>query len=111
MNEEQAKLALELEQAAPEVRARLEKLRADKEYEDWHWFQQLVSVRTTCFRCRVVSPPINVPAVSGRAVLAMGGRVVGKEVDISGDVIDGFAALGWRFELRRAYCPVCKGLG
>jgi hypothetical protein len=31
--------------------------------------------------------------------------------DITRDAITAFGNIGWRFQLRRSYCPKCKGLG
>jgi hypothetical protein len=87
-----------------------------KSYVLYEWFQPLMAVRTCCYRCHAQSPIIYVPY--GGAVAfgdprmlrhpAGGGR---KKLDITKDAVLGFARLGWKFQLRAAYCPQCKGLG
>ena len=102
----------EVTEAQAASRQRLAELEDQNDYETNKWFQQMTPVRTCCFRCRVDSPAIHVAMPgTGKPALAMGEKLHRGEVDISGQVIEAFGALGWRFEKRRAYCPTCKGLG
>lgn len=83
-------------------------------YVNRKWFQQMLPVRTTCYRCQQTSPIIFVP-YSG--VLCFGNPRLIREAkkrnkdDITRTVQDAFADVGWKFQLRRSYCPDCKGLG
>ncbi|HEY2105071.1 MAG TPA: hypothetical protein VGH29_04770 [Candidatus Binataceae bacterium] len=84
-------------------------------YVHYLWFQQLVPVRSTCYRCHCLSPVVFCP----RGALAFGNprmlrRTVDtphKERDITREAITAFADVGWKLQLRRAYCPDCKNLG
>jgi hypothetical protein len=73
------------------------------------WFQQLVPLRTQCFRCRADSPMVFVPngtlAFGDDRMLRRGDR------DITPTVVAAFEKIGWRFQRRRSFCPTCKGLG
>jgi hypothetical protein len=77
------------------------------------WVQVMTPICTRCYRCHKDSPIVHVPygvmAFSDPKLLRIGnGR---KERDITRDTIMAFAAVGWKFQLRRSYCPDCKGLG
>lgn len=76
-------------------------------YVNDKWLQQLVPLRTQCFRCRKDSPVVHVPY--GR--IAFGGPVGRHDRDVTDAVIEAFAAIGWRFQKRKSYCDSCKGLG
>jgi hypothetical protein len=72
------------------------------------WFQQMVAIRTCCFRCHIESPIVYGPQPG---VLAFGAPVGRNDRDISDCVVHEFEKIGWRFQKRRSYCPNCKGLG
>jgi hypothetical protein len=87
-------------------------------YVNHKWFQQLAPIKTECYRCHAESPIVNVH----QGVLAFGNPLVrglnhrnrnknNIENDITKEVIEAFAKVGWKFQLRRSYCPKCKGLG
>ena len=77
------------------------------DYVEHKWYQPLGAMRTSCFRCGKLSPVIFAPP----GVTAFGGPLGRGEVDNTGAVQQEFTNLGWRFEMRRSYCPTCKGLG
>lgn len=82
-------------------------------YVNHYWFQPLFPVRTRCYRCHVDSPmvflPLGVVAFDDpRLVRRLRFR---NETDITKETIEAFAKLGWKFQLRKSYCPACKGLG
>jgi hypothetical protein len=78
------------------------------DYVNNKWFQQLVPLRTCCFRCRVDSPTVYAPQPG---ILAFGSPVGRHDRDITDHVVREFEIIGWRFQKRRSYCPNCKGLG
>lgn len=77
------------------------------------WVQVLTPICTSCYRCHKDSPIVHVP----EGAMAFGNpRLLrkangGKYRDITNDTIMAFAKVGWKFQLRRSYCPDCKGLG
>ncbi|HWS65696.1 MAG TPA: hypothetical protein VN325_23300 [Steroidobacteraceae bacterium] len=86
-------------------------------YVNHHWFQQLVAVKSECYRCHAQSPIVHLPYAG---VLAFGnpqmlrrghGGAHTKPRDITDEAKKAFAAVGWKFQLRRSYCPKCKDLG
>jgi hypothetical protein len=77
-------------------------------YVNEKWFQQLVAVRTCCFRCNIDSPTVFAPQPG---VLAFGIPTGRNARDITDYVVREFENIGWRFQKRRSYCPNCKGLG
>lgn len=83
-------------------------------YVNHQWFQQLLPVKTTCYRCQAVSPVVYVPYSGvlcfGHPTLLKEAKKRGKD-DITRQTQDAFANVGWKFQLRRSYCPDCKGLG
>lgn len=79
------------------------------------WFEAFFPARTTCYHCKKQSPFIMVPW-DGNAVIAFGdprklrrGNV--RLRDITREVQMAFAEHGWKFQLRRSFCPICKGMG
>jgi hypothetical protein len=86
-----------------------------KAYVLHEWFQTLQPVKTSCYRCKAVSPVVHIPF--GRFSIAFGNPRLMRDSngarlrDITKEVVQAFAAVGWKYQLRRAYCPVCKGLG
>ena len=88
-----------------------------KHYVLYEWFQAMMPVRSKCFRCHVLSPIVFVPWPPEGGALAFGDprklrKPNGdKKRDITKDTVDAFAKAGWKFQLRSAYCPNCKGLG
>lgn len=78
-------------------------------YVTHKWYQPLGAMRTSCFRCGADSPVIF--ATEGVAVFGDLSRLGRGEVDNTGVIQRELAKHGWRFEMRRAYCPTCKGLG
>jgi hypothetical protein len=78
------------------------------DYVNERWFQQLVPLRTCCFRCRTDSPAVYVPQPG---VVAFGAPIGRNDRDITNVVVVAFEEIGWRFQKRRSYCPNCKGLG
>jgi hypothetical protein len=86
-------------------------------YVTHQWFQLLMPVKSTCYRCKAESPVVHVPwgdpmgevlAFGNPRLLRRGNR---KAHDITKETVAAFAAAGWKYQLRRAYCPTCKGLG
>jgi hypothetical protein len=78
-----------------------------------HWVQYLVPICTRCYRCHKDSPIVHVQPGAmafGNPRMLRGGSGR-KERDITRDVVMAFAKIGWKFQLRRSYCPECKGLG
>jgi hypothetical protein len=81
------------------------------------WFQQLVPVRSRCYRCHKDSPVVHVPhgalAFGNPRMLRTGGSRRERDVirDVTRETVFAFASIGWKFQLRRSYCPDCKGLG
>lgn len=77
------------------------------------WVQQVVAVQTSCYRCGLDSPIVHVPIGTmafGDAALLR--RMKSRhERDITADAILAFGRIGWKFQLRKSYCPKCKGLG
>jgi hypothetical protein len=73
------------------------------------WFQQLIPVRTCCYRCGITSPTVLIP----HGTLAFGDTKIVRrhDRDITDDVISAFAAIRWKFQKHRAYCPECRDLG
>ena len=115
-NEEAARLKALHEAREAEAKALFEQGEAPKapkpdpaivDYVEHKWYQPLGAMRTSCFRCGKLSPVIFAPP----GVTAFGGPLGRGEVDNTGAVQQEFTNLGWRFELRRSYCPTCKGLG
>ena len=76
-------------------------------YVNESWFQQMVPLRTRCFRCRQDSPIVYAP----NGTLAFGRPVGRHDRDITDAVIAAFGSIGWRFQKRKSYCPSCRGLG
>ncbi|HEX8809795.1 MAG TPA: hypothetical protein VF760_12460 [Xanthobacteraceae bacterium] len=74
------------------------------------WHQMLDPMRTACFRCGAESPVI---FLTMGGVTTFGGPVnkARGEFDNTAEVQAKLAKHGWVFELRRSYCPSCKGLG
>ena len=95
----------EPEKPAPPVKDPIE------EYNEYFGkgFQQLVPIRTNCFRCSTDSPVV----YTRLGTLAFGDTKMIRrgEVDITNDVTMAFEKIGWRFQKRRSYCPTCKNLG
>jgi hypothetical protein len=82
------------------------------------WFQLKAPLQTTCFRCKSVSPVVFIPwgDPQGEALAFGNPRLLNrpggrKARDITKETVAAFAAVGWKYQLRRAYCPTCKGLG
>jgi hypothetical protein len=77
------------------------------------WVQVLTPIRTRCYRCHRDSPIVHVPegamAFGNPRLLRRGNGQ--KHRDITRDSIEAFGKIGWKFQLRRSYCPDCKGLG
>lgn len=71
------------------------------------WFQQLVPIRTNCFRCGIDSPIVH----TTYGPLAFGGPIRRGERDVTEDVVQAFEKIGWRFQKNRSYCGTCKKLG
>ncbi|HKD44701.1 MAG TPA: hypothetical protein VKD24_03520 [Candidatus Angelobacter sp.] len=94
-------------------RRRLDELADINDYKDNRWIQQIVPMRTRCFRCRCDSDVVHVPfgaiCMGDPAAIAVAKRR--KEKDVTNDVIEEFAKIGWRIEPWRSYCPTCKALG
>lgn len=83
------------------------------EYVNHLWVQTMAAIRTRCFHCGADSPIIHVPS---KGAIAFGNpRLLRsgphKIRDLTQDVQLAFAKQGWKFQLRRSYCPSCKGLG
>jgi hypothetical protein len=84
-----------------------------KKYVEEKWVQQLQPLRTKCYRCGKDSPIVHIP-IGG---IPFGNPGLLKKMRREGDpdmteaAIEAFAAEGWRFQLRKSYCPMCKGLG
>ncbi len=74
------------------------------------WFQQLVPVRTNCFRCRVDSPMVFVP--HGTCLFGDDPKKLRRgDRDITEDVTIAFEKIGWKMQRHKSYCRNCKGLG
>ncbi len=74
------------------------------------WFQQLVPLRTCCFRCLVDSPMVFVP----HGTCLFGGdpkKLRRGDRDITEEVVTAFEKTGWKMQNGKSYCPTCKGLG
>jgi uncharacterized membrane protein len=86
-------------------------------YVSHQWVQVLTPIRTRCYRCHEDSPIVHVPegamAFGNPRLLRRGQNNQHKQNyrDITRDTITAFGNIGWRFQLRRSYCPKCKGLG
>ena len=105
-------LAAAVEEAAPEIAARKAQLEQERLYDNEYWLQQLMTVRTRCFRCDTDSPTIFIAIPQKKApVMEFGRRVRSDEQDVSLDAQDKFSKMGWVFNDHRSYCPTCKGLG
>ena len=94
--------------AAPKPKAPPDPIEEIAAYVNDKWFQQLVAVRTCCFRCHIDSPTVYAPQPG---VLAFGTPTSRMDRDITDAVVREFEKIGWRFQKRRSYCPNCKGLG
>lgn len=79
-----------------------------KEYVEKFWVQQLVPIKTRCWRCRKDSPIVYVP--QGAMLFGTTPKYRG-QVDVTRETIAEFAKVGWKFQLRKSYCPDCKNLG
>lgn len=83
-------------------------------YVNHKWFQTLVPVKTECYCCHATSPVIHVhygAVAFGNPRMLRKGKGSFKERDITDEVKIEFANHGWKFQLRRSYCPKCKNLG
>jgi hypothetical protein len=100
---------------APEVRrpAESDPVAQAARYVREKWVQQVVAIRTCCYRCGVNSDIVHVPIGTmafGDATLIR--RMTSRnERDITANTVLAFGAIGWKFQLRKSYCPACKGLG
>jgi hypothetical protein len=82
-------------------------------YVSHQWVQVLTPICSRCYRCHRDSPIVHVPegamAFGNQRLLRKGNGQ--KYRDITRDTIEAFAKIGWKFQLRRSYCPDCKNLG
>jgi hypothetical protein len=78
-----------------------------REYVDEMWVQQLMPIRTCCFRCRNPSPIVHIPI----GAMMFGAHAKRGQIDVTKQAIEAFAKAGWKFQLRKSYCPDCKNLG
>ena len=81
-----------------------------RKYVDECWVQQLFPIRTQCFRCRKDSPIVFVPL--GVVLFGIPPRRDQRgQPDVTKATVAAFAKEGWKFQLRKSYCPECKNLG
>lgn len=85
----------------------------DMEYYTKYWLQPQLPLRARCYICKKDSPAVFAPWGD---VVAFGDPQLrkrhGKKTrDITTEVVQAFAEVGWKIQYRRAYCPRCKGLG
>ena len=88
------------------------------QYVMHQWFMLLAPLQTTCYRCKAVSPVVHIPwgDPMGQSLAFGNPRLLRrpdgkKSKDITKATVEAFATVGWKYQLRRAYCPLCKGLG
>jgi len=77
------------------------------DYVENYWVQQLQAIRLRCWRCKKDSPVIFVRVGS----LLFGARPKPWQIDTTKSTIEECAKVGWKLQLRAAYCPECKNLG
>jgi hypothetical protein len=89
-------------------------------YVNHRWFQQLIPIQTECYRCHATSPIVHInhgtlafgnPRLLRKASHPTRSSGTYKDRDITNETKKAFADVGWKFQLRRSYCPRCKDLG